>query len=204
MIKYVYMKILKDKKVIFGAVILLIVIVSLFFYSNKQNQVYQNPNVSENLSSSTELISSSSPLTSSSSPVIKKVVVSSYASKCGLTVTSPAIGSKITFPLTIKGTIDNSKASKLGCSWNVVSSRAGDAQIFYDLRNQGWTAPGVAVPMITSTGAVASTTAFSVGFNLYAKNIGLTSGTPIKITFTELKSLDNTKQDTFDLLVYLK
>ena len=130
--------------------------------------------------------------------------VSNTSSKCGLTVTYPLPGSKISFPLTIKGVIDNSKASKLGCSWNQVQSRGGLVQAFYNLNNNGWMAPGIPVSIITGTGATASTTAFTAQLNVYTTNLGLSSGTPLKITFTELNEINDVNPDSFDMYVYLK
>jgi len=195
------MKNLQNMKVLVGIVILLILAGGVYLFTNRNSNqtTYWGQNTTST-ETSTSTISSSTITTDTT----KNTVTSSYASKCGLTVISPVIGSKITFPLTVKGIIDNSKANTLGCSWNNVLSRAGEAQVFYNLKNQGWVAPGVAVPIISSSGLTASTTVFSVGLNVYAKNLGLTSGTPIKITFTENKPVDGSKQNTFDMLVYLK
>jgi hypothetical protein len=46
------------------------------------------------------------------------------ASKCGLTVNSPLVGSTVTFPLSINATVDNSNTSA-ACSWTVFEAQAG-------------------------------------------------------------------------------
>ena len=200
-----YLQYLKNKVILKTIIAIVVLLVGgIFLFTNEKNT--KTSSIMNLTPSSTSIVGASSTISSTTS-IIKttnKTISPSYASKCGLTVAYPIINSSITFPLVVKGVIDNSKADELGCSWNVVSSRAGEAQIFYYSKSKGWVAPGISVPIVTSTGKVASTTAFSVSFNIYTKNLGISSGTPMKVVFTELKPLDYSKQDSFELLVYLK
>lgn len=61
-----------------------------------------------------------------------------YTQKCGLKVTFPTIGTTASFPLPIKGIIDNRNRTTLGCSWTVFEAQAGTVRAFANINNQGW------------------------------------------------------------------
>jgi hypothetical protein len=61
-----------------------------------------------------------------------------HAQKCGLTITFPTIGSTASFPLPIKGIIENPVVNKLECGWGVFEGQAGAVQLWANIRNSGW------------------------------------------------------------------
>lgn len=198
-----YMKYLQNNlvvKAIISVVVLLILILIIGTYVNKVSKRSVLNEQGAVVSTSTESATTSNVIGTKAKTVPMPVLT--YGSKCGFTITSPALNTRISFPVVIKGIIDDS--SKLNCSWNHVENRAGTAQSFYNLKNQGWKATGIAVPIITSGGPTASTSAFTVSLNAYSSALGLTSGTPIKIVFTEQPALNVKTPDTFDVIVYVK
>ncbi|MEI6528521.1 MAG: hypothetical protein WCO10_02495 [bacterium] len=180
--------------------VVLVLLVSVIVYATKSSNKGERSAIVENSSNVATSTTATSSVKTKTAIVTTKV---SYASKCGLVVTYPTVDSKVSFPLTAKGIVDNSNADKLGCSWNQALSRGGTAQVFYNLRKQGWKEAGIPVPIFIGSD-VASSTTFSAPLNIHADALGLTSGTPIKITFTELTDLNVTQPDTLDLQVFLK
>lgn len=63
---------------------------------------------------------------------------SRYAQKCGLIITFPAIGATTSFPLTLKGIIDNRNVAEPQCRWTVFEAQAGTARVFANINNSGW------------------------------------------------------------------
>ena len=145
------------------------------------------------------------PTKTTTAPAPKVIPSKNVTSRCNFEVTSPAMYSSVSMPFVVKGVLDKANTST-GCMWNENASRAGDAEIFYNRRGEGWRSAGAAVPiMTTSAPNVATTTlAFSVSFNLYTQALGLTSGTPIKIVFTELNIPPQLNPDIFEFQVTLK
>lgn len=141
--------------------------------------------------------------TTTSAP--KVIPSKNVTSRCNFEVTSPVMYSSVNMPFVVKGILDKANTST-GCMWNENASRAGDAEIFYNRRGEGWRSAGAAVPIMTtsSPGAATTTLAFSVSFNLYTQALGLTSGTPIKIVFTELNIPPQANPDIFEFQVTLK
>lgn len=180
------------------ALVVIILIVGGIYLSQKKDNGTTNTNGTNNTNTS---VSTTTKNTTSTTKVVAKY----NSSKCNFIITSPTINSSISFPFTVKGTIDKLATNK-GCIWNEDKSRAGNAELFYNLRNEGWKSSGTAVPIITGStpGAATTTVSFSAQFNLYTAALGITPGTPIKITFTELNVLDQKNPDTFDLLLYSK
>lgn len=122
---------------------------------------------------------------------------------CNLKITYPTAYSKITFPLTIKGNVDLSK--NYDCKWSENLSRAGSVQIFYNLKNTGWKSPGIPTEIYTaSSGGSTTTLALTAPVNMYTAALGLPSGTPIKLVFTELNIKNISNPKTFSYIVYLK
>ena len=142
---------------------------------------------------------------SNKTPITTSTPSEKMVSKCNFTVTSPAILSEVSMPLTIKGILDKADTTK-GCMWNEESSRAGEAELFYNKNGEGWKSAGTSVPITVSgvPGAATTTLTFSASFGLYTKALGLASGTPLKITFTELNIPPQSNPDTFDFQVSLK
>lgn len=48
---------------------------------------------------------------------------------CGLTVIEPLPSTKVSFPLSVSGIVNNTKAKELGCSWGVFEAVAGVIQV---------------------------------------------------------------------------
>ncbi len=127
------------------------------------------------------------------------------SSKCNFKITSPVMYSNVSMPLVINGILDKADTSK-GCLWEERLSRAGEAEIFYNRNGEGWKSAGTAVPIMTKSIAKAATTtlAFSVSFNLYTNALGLKSGTPLKVVFTELNIPVRPGPGTFTFPLTLK
>ena len=121
---------------------------------------------------------------------------------CNFKITYPTPNSSITFPLTIKGEI--SLLKKYNCEWSQNQTLGGTVQIFYNLRNSGWKSPGIPTKINTSSSVSTSTLALSAPVNMYASALGLPSGTPIKLVFTELNIENNPNPKTFSFIVYLR
>lgn len=139
-------------------------------------------------------------------PAILKTVkstsqVSSYGTQgsCGFDISSPIANSKVKFPLTISGTVDNSNYEELGCRWIISEGQAATAQLFYNYKNQGWSAVDVAVP-IKFTGFNNSKATFSTKISLKSgMDIEIGAGTPMKIVFTDVNEMDGSVTNTFEL-----
>jgi len=134
--------------------------------------------------------------------VSKPKTTTTLSDKCNLKITYPAPGSKVSFPLTIKGTIDNSKPQSGGCSWNEILGQAGSAQLFYKSGSM-WKSQSIPVPILTNSSSVASTSVFSVALSFYNNAVGLASGSPMKVTFIE-NPVGISNLDTFDFYIYIK
>ncbi|MES3005778.1 MAG: hypothetical protein V4664_02410 [Patescibacteria group bacterium] len=142
--------------------------------------VYQENKVAENIEidNTVTTTSNESQVKTEETPVKNNTV--GQIQKCALVVTSLAANSKVSFPLTVKGTIDNSAT---GCSWQMFEGQAGTAQLFFNYENQGWKPIGTSVPVRVSDWT-AKTTSFELVLNFNNGGIGIPSGTPMKILFT--------------------
>lgn len=181
--------------------VIAIVLISGIIYLSQEKDVTE-----ENITATTTTTSTTNtPTVKKTTPVVTNTTAKNITSRCNLKITSPALYSYITFPLTVKGILDKADTTK-GCNWNELSSRAGDAELFYNRNGEGWKSAGTSVPIITSTtpGGATSTLAVSISFNLYTQALGLTSGTPLKIVFTELNIPEQVNPDKFEYQVYLK
>ncbi len=131
--------------------------------------------------------------------------------KCGLQITSIEPNATISFPLTIKGLVDNTNSSKLGCSWTMFEGQAGTAKLFYRLSNN-WIPlqdispdkPGI----IIVDDWTSLKTNFSVTLHPDIIDSAVTDSNPalsLKIVFTaENPSGDPSREMTFELPVVLK
>ena len=184
-------------------VIAIIVISGIIYFSQKKDATENNTTATTTATSTTK--TTNTPAVKKTTPVVTNTTAKNITSRCNLKITSPALNSYVTFPFTVKGILDKADTTK-GCDWNELASRAGDAELFYNRNGEGWKSAGTSVPIITSTtpGGATSTLAISISFNLYTQALGLTSGTPLKIVFTELNIPERTNPDKFEYQVYLK
>ncbi len=60
------------------------------------------------------------------------------AQKCGLKILNPAIGATVSFPLQVKGIVDNRNYKAIGCSWGLFEGQAGAVEVFANINNAGW------------------------------------------------------------------
>lgn len=119
--------------------------------------------------------------------------------KCGFSVSSPAANSIVKFPLTISGTVDNSNYEELGCRWIISEGQAATAQLYYNYKNQGWSALDDVVP-IKFTGFSNGKATFSTKMSLKSgMDIEIGAGTPMKIVFTDVNEMDGSVTNTFEL-----
>jgi hypothetical protein len=122
--------------------------------------------------------------------------------KCGLTVTSLSPNDKVGFPLTITGNIDNSNFKQLGCSWGSYKGVGGSAQLYFNYNNEGWKILGK-TSMISAPNWTSIKSSFSTTLNFNNSGIGLPSGTPLKIVFSD-DNATGLPPDTFELPIILK
>ena len=114
-------------------------------------------------------------------------------SNCGLTINSPVASSSVPFPLVVTGTIDNNNSQSLGCSWTMFEGQAGTAQLYS--WSGTWNAVGSYIVVPVSNWM----TTGPVSFSITIPSAGLSSGTQVKINFTEENPSGNPPIDTLDL-----
>ncbi len=133
-------------------------------------------------------------------------VPQSLNGKCGLMVDNPSKNQIVSFPLDVKGRIDNTTSGTsdlLGnCTWSMFEGVGGMAQLYYNYQNTGWKPIGVSVPMTVADWTATKTT-FSARLNFYNGGIGLPNGTPLKIIFTEENAAARNPADIYELPVKL-
>ena len=133
---------------------------------------------------------------------IQKATQYKKLSHCGLTINYPTPTSTVSFPVTISGTIDNNNASTLGCSWTMYEGQAGTAQLYF-LENNNWHQINTPFILHVSDWMTLGPVLFSVIINFNNNWIGLSSGTPMKIIFTE-ENPSGTTPDTLTLPIILQ
>jgi hypothetical protein len=190
------MKNLQNSQIkILGIIVVLVIVFGIYASKSKTTSTSE-----QNIASSTTPTTNTTKTTSTNTSQ-PKTTSASLSGKCNFHIIYPTAGSRVSFPLTIKGIIDYPNPQKTGCLWNEIARNAGTAQLFYNLNNYGWRSQGTAVNIMTT--AVGSTTDFSATLNFLNQGVGLPSGSLMKITFIE-NSFDNPNPDTFDFYVYLK
>lgn len=102
-------------------------------------------------------------------------------SGCGLTITSPRAHARVTFPLEVNGTIDNSNSTDPHCQWTMFEGFGGSAQLSYNYQNQGWKDVGTSSP-IKVTDWTSPVTDFTTTIDFNNGEVGLPHGIPMKIT----------------------
>ena len=181
------------------AIVILLIVVSALV-SKKGNNSGQN---ATSTATETSINTGTGNPSTSAAPKVTTTAKSSQ-SRCNFTITYPAAGSRVSFPLIVKGVIDENDSQKGKCAWYNIQSSAGTAQLFYNFNNYGWKSQGIAVPMTTTGTQVASTSAVTVTLNFLNQGVGLPSGSAMRITFVEFNPLSAPNPDTFDMTVYLK
>ncbi len=66
-----------------------------------------------------------------------------YAQKCGITIMHPVIGATVSFPLDVKGEVDNRDHERIGCLWASFEGQAGNAKVFANIDGSGWKPVGM-------------------------------------------------------------
>lgn len=124
------------------------------------------------------------------------------ASNCGLTIDSPKIGDSVSFPLTITGHVDNTKANAEGCSWTMFEGQAGVATLHYETKD-GFSLPVETTPVMVANWMSATTT-FSVTLNFNNQVLQLPSGYNLKVVITEENPSGEGTPSTVELPVVLQ
>ncbi|MFA5652120.1 MAG: hypothetical protein WC933_02030 [Candidatus Paceibacterota bacterium] len=181
------------------ALIAIVLIAGSFYIFQKAD--VKKVDTSNNVATTTTKTTPKTTTTVKTQPAVLKNVTS----KCNFKVVSPVMYAKVSMPFTVSGILDKSDTTK-GCMWGETTSLAGNAEIFYNKNGTGWVSAGSPVSILTkgTPGMPSSYLSFSVSFNLYVTALGLQSGTPIKIVFTEFNIPVKPNPDTFDFLVSLK
>ncbi len=122
---------------------------------------------------------------------------------CGLYVQNPAKNTQVNFPFTIQGIIDNTNTKKLNCSWQMFEGQAGSAQLYFYTKADGWQKLGNQIPVPVANWTAVKTT-FSVTFTKFKTDlISISSGTPLKVIFTEENASGIPPVDTYEFpLIY--
>ncbi len=180
--------------VLIAIIALLIIGVGIYVYGNKNVPAAAEPN--QNATSTSNV---------NTSTTTKPVAVNG---KCGLNILTPLKNAEVSFPLTIKGKIDNTNREAAGCSWGMFEANAGSAQLLYfSNANKKWNPLGVAVPIPVDTDNdtwMSDKATFSLVMNFNNDGIGLPAGTPLKIVFSEDDPSGRFPVDTYELPVILK
>ena len=182
-----------------GIVLVVVIIASLFINRSSNTTTMTNSDVAT--STTTSVSTTKGTVTVAN----KKITEGTLIGKCNFFVTFPKVNQSITFPLTVIGYMDESKTTK--CTWYENMTRAGNVQISYYTYGS-WKNAGVPVPIMTNgslgTAQSTSTLAFTVALNAQVVPLGIRSGTPIKLTFTELNSNTTTNTDSFTMNLQYK
>ena len=191
----------KKDKITYGVILVLIIIIICFSIQGKKNEV-KTTDVSNNSVTSTNTNTNTT-----NTKTVKTVptVARNVMNKCNFKITSPEINSSVSLPFTVKGVLNKADLSK-GCVWKDNLTNGGTVEIFYNKNGMGWVSAGTAaqITLFTTPGVATSTLSFTLPLNLYANALGLGSGTPIKLVFTEFNIPAQQYPDTFDFTVYLK
>ena len=190
-------------KVLAVVIVLLLIIAATYGSKGNMNSVSNSLSSSTVNTNNTSAGNNSGVTSNKQGTTVTKVVTSSNG-KCGFSVTYPTSGTRVAFPLTVKGIIDQVAGKKSGCTWKEVNSIAGTAQLFYNQNGMGWRSQGIPVSIMTEGQITASSSSFFVNLNFLNAGVGLKSGTPMKITFVENNALGITNPETFDLYVSFK
>lgn len=129
------------------------------------------------------------------------IIVSGENEICGLIIESPKAGDKITFPITVTGRIDNSRAPH--CGWTMFEGQAGLAQLYIDNAGLGWDPIGK-LSIITVEDSMSQETRFTTTIDFNNKGVGFKSGTKFHIRLTEDDPSGEARVQIIDLPVELK
>lgn len=124
------------------------------------------------------------------------------AANCGLTVESPKIGANVSFPITVKGTVNNTNAEAAGCAWTMFEGQAGVATLHYETKD-GFSLPVDTKPITVANWMTTSTT-FSFTLNFDNSILQLPSGYNFKIVMTEENPSGEGMVDTVEVPVVLQ
>lgn len=181
---------------------LLIIVLGIFYFSRREDAL----TITES-STQTQVeteTSTASTLTEGSLPADAEVgvVTATTTAPCGLVIDSPAANDAVTFPITVRGHIDNSKAAD-GCRWIVFEAQAGSAQLYIDNAGLSWDPVGKPVTIEVPDWAPTNTK-FTTVINYNNKGVGVKSGTKFKIRFQEEDPSGLKQVQIIDLPVELK
>lgn len=168
-----------------------------YLQSDKNPQVVPGVSIfpqNNNTENSTTSVASTSDINSISTNA-------NAASNCGFKVTSHVPNQAVSFPIIVKGIIDNTEAENKKCSWSMFEGQAGTAQLYYDVNpvtfnSEKWVSIGQSVP-INADKWMALQTNFSV--SLGNDQMALQNGTRMKIVFTEEDPSGMGKVDSLEL-----
>lgn len=132
-----------------------------------------------------------------------------YAQKCGLKVMFPTIGTTVSFPLPVKGIVDNRNYNSIGCAWGVFEGQAGDATLYANVKNTGWKKVGQwkqggqaydSQPlMLNGDWMTIGPIPFDLLVNIDPKFANMPKGTPLKIVFEEDDPSGKGQRDMLEL-----
>ncbi len=124
----------------------------------------------------------------------------SKGASCGLSVSNISRNQKVSFPLEIKGVVDNT----VNCDskWTMFEGQAGTAELYFN-HDDGWKQITNGIPVPVSEW-MTDKTDFSVVLNFNNGGIGLPDGTEMKVVFKEEDPSGKGEGDIFELPVILQ
>ena len=169
--------------------VLLIVGGIYIYFNNKNSAPINNNSIQDNKTDSSDKIDTTSINTTAKEKA-----------NCGLTITSLSPNTKVSSPIVVTGSIENSDE----CNWSVFEGYAGIAQLYFNNQNEGWKPLGVSKP-VKAYNQTVNNAQFSVTLDFNNGGIGLPSGTPLKIVISdENASGIPSKTKTFEIPLILK
>ena len=183
--------------------VLIVIILIIILYQLAKSEITispaPTPTSTSTVATSTATSTPVSTTTAATSTVVS--ITPQFNASCAFQVYYPKASLPVTFPLEVRGLIDNSGSPD--CQWATFAGQAGDAQLYYDNTGLSWDPIGPAVT-IKAEKFNELVTPFSVTLNYTNKGVGMKSGTRFLIRFSEENPKGGRPVQIFDLPVILK
>lgn len=184
--------------------VLIVIILIIILYQLSKSEITISPLPTPTSTSTVATSTATSTPVGTTTVATSTVVVSitpQLNNVCAFTVYYPKPNAAVTFPLEVRGVIDNS--GNPDCQWTTFAGQAGDAQLYYDNAGLSWDPIGPAAT-IKAEKFNEAVTPFSVTLNYTNKGVGMKSGTKFLIRFNEENPKGGQAVKMLDLPVVLK
>jgi len=188
-------------KYLSGAVIL--VLLMIIFSLGGDKDVLNNNEKQTVTTSSKETVTTKTTSTEKSTTKTTTSFTQGVNQKCNLKISYPASGSSVSFPLTLKGTLDIAGANSYPCVWEERNGLAGTVQVYYK-KSGTWVESGIPVSLLSESSISTSTlNVKSSMINMNSFALGVFSGNPIKLLITD-NNVRGGEKNTLEMIVYQK